>query len=217
MEKNDQTIPTFASLVKAMGGDNSELFVTDKWNELLNMPPHQSWVKKFPTEMGIKNGGEYLPIDKVELLLAYIYQKSKVEVLQVQALFQSIQVTVRLHVRNPLTKEWEWQDGVGAAPIQTDKDKSAADLGAIKTRAVQIAVPIAKAAAKKDAAEEYGRIFGRDLNRKDTVMFAGGYGNNNDTPPNVSADPGVVYKATPPPATNGAPKPNSFNFNTSAL
>jgi hypothetical protein len=65
--------------------------------------------------------------------------------------------------------------GVGAAPVQTDKGSSAIDLASIKSRAVQIAVPIAKSLAKKDAAEELGALFGRDLNRKDTVMFAGAY------------------------------------------
>jgi hypothetical protein len=85
-------------------------------------------------------------------------------------------VTVRLHYRNPTTGEWSYHDGIGAAPVQTDAGKSAADLAAIKTRAVQIAFPIAKSGAIKDAAEHLGALFGRDLNRKDVVMFAGAYG-----------------------------------------
>lgn len=37
-----------------------------------------------------------------------------------------------------------------------------------KADGVQKALPAAKAYAIKDAAEEFGKIFGRDLNRKDT-------------------------------------------------
>lgn len=180
MEKTN--LPTLADLHH----DVNAAFKNDQLNLLLNQPPHVGWLKKFPTEMGIVGGGEYLPIDKVDFMLKRIFGKTRIEVRQVQQLFQSIQVTVRIHYIDPTTGEWEWQDGVGAAPVQTDKGASAADLGAIKNRAVQIAVPIAKSAAKKDAAEELGALFGRDLNRKDTILFSGAY---SDVPANGSVKP----------------------------
>lgn len=153
--------------------DVQEAFKNDQLNLLLNQPPHASWLKKHPMTDGM-----YLPIDKVEFLLTRIFQEWWPEVLQVQSLFNSVQVTIRLHYKNPLTGEWKSTDGVGAAPVQTDAGKSAADLGAIKTSAIQIAVPSAKSYAVKDAAENLGTLFGKDLNRKDTLMFAGAY---NDT------------------------------------
>lgn len=155
--------------------DVNTAFKNDELNLLLNQPPNKKWLKEFPAEMGIKNGGWYLPIDKVEFLLTYIFQQWYVEVKEVQQLFQSVAVTIALYYKNPLNGEWCKTEGVGACPVQTDKGASAADLGAIKTRAVQIAVPIAKSAAIKDAAEHLGTLFGRDLNRKDTLMFSGAY------------------------------------------
>ena len=130
--------------------------------------------------MGIKNGGQYLPIDKVEFLLTRIFQQWRVEILNVGVAFQSVWVSVRLHVLNPITGQWMSHDGIGAAPVQTDAGKSTADLGAIKSRAVQIGMPIAKSGAIKDAAEHFGALFGRDLNRKDIVQFAGTYMNGTD-------------------------------------
>jgi hypothetical protein len=105
---------------------------------------------------------------KVQYLLTKIYGKWWVEVLNTQVFANSVSVTVRLFVRNPLTGETEHNDGVGAAPIQTDKGKGAMDWNFAKANGVQIAIPAAKAYAIKDAAEEFGKIFGRDLNRKDS-------------------------------------------------
>lgn len=149
--------------------DVQEAFKNDQLNLLLNQPAHQSWIKN-PL-----SGLPYLPIDKVEFLLTRIFQEWYPEVLNVQALFQSVAVTIRLHYKNPLTGEWAFKDGVGAAPVQTDKGASAADLAAIKSDAIQKALPAAKSYAIKDAAECFGALFGSNLNRKDTIMFAGAY------------------------------------------
>ncbi len=150
----------------------------DELNLLLSQPPHKSWVKKHPIS---KN--EYLPIDKVEFLLMRIFQQYRIEVISYSALFQSISVHVSLHYLNPVTGAWSFHDGVGASPVQTDAGKSAADLSAIKSAAVQMALPIAKSMAIKDAAEQLGSLFGKDLNRKDTVQFQGFFTSQEPTAP----------------------------------
>ena len=150
--------------------DLQAAFKNDSLNLLLNQPPHASWIKKHPMTKG-----DYLPIDKVEWLLTKIFQQWRVEVISYAALFQSVSVHVRLHYLNPVNGEWSYHDGVGACPIQTDAGKSAADLAAIKNAAVQMSLPAAKAYAIKDAAEQLGTLFGKDLNRKDTIQFAGAY------------------------------------------
>jgi hypothetical protein len=162
-------IPKIADLVR-LAGNVAESFEKDSLNELLNQPPHATWVKIHPMTKG-----SYLPIDKVEFLLTYIFQNWRVEVLRETIMFNSISVAVRLHVQNPLNNEWTFQDGVGAMNVQTDAGKSAADLGAIKASAVQMALPSAKSYAIKDAAEHFGAIFGRDLNRKDIIQFSGAH------------------------------------------
>lgn len=163
-------LPTLAELHYNV----QEAFKNDQLNTLLNQPPHKDWLKEYPAVMGIK--GEYLPIDKIDFMLTRIFQQWHPEVISYSVLFQSIAVHVRLHYKNPVTGEWSFKDGVGACPVQVDAGKNASDLGAIKSRAVQMALPIAKTNAVKDAAEELGALFGRDLNRKDTVLFSGSYG-----------------------------------------
>jgi hypothetical protein len=152
-------LPTLSEIL-----DETQLSLQqNKLTVLLNNAPPQSWLKEQPMSKTV-----YLPIDKVQYLLTKIYGKWWVEVLNTQVFANSVSVTVRLFVRNPLTGETEHNDGVGAAPIQTDKGKGAMDWNFAKANGVQIAIPAAKAYAIKDAAEEFGKIFGRDLNRKDS-------------------------------------------------
>jgi hypothetical protein len=152
-------LPTLSEIL-----DETQLSLQqNKLTVLLNNAPPQTWLKEHPMSKTV-----YLPIDKVQYLLTKIYGKWWVEVLNTQVFANSVSVTVRLFVRNPLTGETEHNDGVGAAPIQTDKGKGAMDWNFAKANGVQIAIPAAKAYAIKDAAEEFGKIFGRDLNRKDS-------------------------------------------------
>jgi len=158
----------------------AEAFKNDQLNSILNSPPHASWIKKHPlakvkNDAGEQVPSEYIPIDKVEFLLLRIFQRIKVEVLSTTTMFNSVAVTVRLHYLNPIDNEWYFHDGVGACSVQTDAGKSAADLGAIKSAGVQIALPAAKSYALKDAAEHLGKLFGKDLNRRNTIDFVGGY------------------------------------------
>lgn len=187
-------LPTLADLHH----DVQTAFKNDQLNALLNQPPHQSWIKKHPMTKT-----DYLPIDKVEFMLTRIFQQWRVEIKEVKQLFNSVAAVVRLHYLNPITNEWQYHDGTGAMPVQTDAGKSAADMGAIKNAAVQMAAPGAVSYAIKDAAEHLGALFGRDLNRKDTVLFAGAY-----TPEDN----------TPEPEQNGSSaKRNTKTFNAAAL
>lgn len=151
--------------------DLTEAFKTDQLNLLLNQPPKKEWVKEHPFAKNVR----YIPIDKVEFLLTKIFGEWKAEVREVKQLFNSVSVTVRLHYRNPLNGEWSYHDGVGAVGVQTDKGASASDLSAIKQDAIMKALPSAKSYATKDAAENLGTLFGKDLNRKDTLGFEASY------------------------------------------
>lgn len=137
-------------------------------NRLLNQDPKPEWVKEHPSAKGVK----YLPIERVEFLLTAIYVKWRVEVKEVKVMANAVQATVRLHVQDPITGEWDWQDGVGAAPIQTRKG-AGNDASQVLHDAIVKAAPAAKSYAMKDAAECLGRIFGKDLNRKDFIGYTG--------------------------------------------
>lgn len=195
MEKIE--IPTYAALV-AESSHAESAFKNDQWNSLLNKPPHESWVKQHPLVKVKNDAGEmvplrYLPIDKVEFLLTRIYQKWMVEIKSVQQIFNSVLVIIRLHVLNPRTNEWEYQDGVGAMNAQTDKGASAADLGSIKAAAIQMAAPSAESYAIKDAAEKLGAIFGKDLNRRNIVSFMPGYLNAPEIQESIKQSNGYEY------------------------
>lgn len=152
----------------------SELYndtaLVDKQNQLniiLNAEPKKEWVKDHPFVKNLK----YLPIERVEYLLTMIFTKWRVEVKEVKILANSIVTTVRVWVQDPITGEWDWQDGVGAMPIQVQKGSGATEFDKMNSSAVQIGSPASESFAIKDACEKFGRIFGKDLNRKDNVSY----------------------------------------------
>lgn len=161
------------SLAKIVGdiGDLETLVANDEFLAIVNQNPPEKFIKDHPLAKGVK----YIPIDKVELMLTKIFQYWYVEVLKSGQLLNSIEVTVRLHYKQPVTQDWLHQDGVGASPIQVDKGENASNLAAIKNNAIMLALPAAKSYAIKDAAENIGKVFGRDLNRKDTMAFTASY------------------------------------------
>jgi hypothetical protein len=137
-------------------------------NRLLNCEPKKEWVKQH-------EGRNYIPIGIIEYLLIAIYLKYRVEVKDVKQMVNAVVVTVRLHVQDPITGEWDWNDGIGAQDIKTAKGKTPMDFEHIIYGAVMTGAPAAESYAIKDAAEKFGKIFGKDLNRKDenTMNYEG--------------------------------------------
>lgn len=136
-------------------------------NRLLNCQPKQEWV----FENKFANNSKYMKVGTIEYLLTSIFIKWRLEVRALQIIANSVVATVRLYVVDPVTGEWDWQDGVGASPIQTEKGAAATDFSKVNTAAVQMAAPAAETYAFKDAAEKFGRLFGKDLNRKDEMNY----------------------------------------------
>jgi len=151
--------------------DLAEAFKTDQLNLLLNQQPKKEWVKEHPFAKNVR----YIPIDKVEFLLTKIFGEWRAEILAEGQMFNSVYVKVRLHYKNPIDGVWSFHDGLGAVGVQTDKGASASDLAAIKQDAIMKALPAAESYAIKDAAEKLGTLFGKDLNRKDTLGFEASY------------------------------------------
>lgn len=161
-----KNLPTISDLYKDF--DSIEVaFKQDQFNFLASQHPPQSWVKEHPFAKGVK----YLPIDKIEYLLRKIFKQYRIEVIGYNQLFNSVAVHVRVHYLHPVTNEWNFQDGLGAVGVQTDKGSSASDLSAIKQDAIMKALPAAESYAVKDAMEKLGNLFGASLNRKDVVAF----------------------------------------------
>lgn len=139
------------------------------FNRLLNCQPKPEWI----FENKFANNSKYIKVGTIEYLLTSIFLKWRVEVKGLQVIANSVVATIRLYVLDPVTGEWDWQDGVGASPIQTEKGAAATDFSKVNTGAVQMAAPAAETYAFKDAAEKFGCLFGKDLNRKDEMNYEG--------------------------------------------
>ena len=158
-----QQLPTLAELTH----DVELSYKNDALNLLLSQQPPAAWVKTHPYIKGYN----YLPIDKVEHLLKKIFKQYRIEITNQGTSFNGVWVTVRVHFINPTNNEWSYHDGIGACQLQTKKDTSPADLANINNGALQMAFPIAKTIAIKDACDMFGNLFGANLNRRDTIEF----------------------------------------------
>jgi hypothetical protein len=147
--------------------ENEDSLKQNALTVLLNQDPPAKWLVHHPMIRDYR----YIPIEKIEYLLTRIFGNFNVEIRSTQIVANSVVVTVRLHVINPINGQAMWQDGIGAAPIQTDKGAGATDWNAVKTDGVQKAAPAAETYAVKDAAEKFGKIFGRDVSRKGSMNY----------------------------------------------
>jgi hypothetical protein len=142
-------------------------YKNDQLNLLLNQEPKKEWIKEHPFVKGHK----YIPIDKVEFMLRKIFKKYSIEITNQGTSFNGVWVTVRVHYFHPTEATMMYHDGIGAVQLQTAKGTSPADLANINNGALSMAYPIAKTLAIKDACDHFGKLFGCDLNRKDTMAF----------------------------------------------
>jgi hypothetical protein len=164
LELYKNKIPTISELY----GDKDGITKNTALAVLLNSAPLPAWIKIHPiTKIN------YIPIGRIEYLLTRIFGKWRSEIKDSKILANSISVTVRLWYIDPITGEWDWSDGIGAAPLQTDQGKGAIDFNYIKSSAVMMAAPAAESLAIKDAAEKLGKIFGKDISRKDVINYDG--------------------------------------------
>jgi hypothetical protein len=154
-------------LNELINDDVMKLSEINDLNILLNQPPPDKWLKQHPYVKNLK----YLPIERVEYLLTRLFFRWRVEIKDTKLIGNSIVVDIRLHYFNPVLNEWDWQDGVGASPLQTDSGSGAIEFNKLKSGAVMMSAPAAKSYAVKDAAEQIGAIFGKNLNRADKANY----------------------------------------------
>lgn len=170
-------ITKLPSIVELYSEEN--LAIAEKENALaviLNSPPKAEWLKKHPmakkkNAQGESVSAEYIPIERIEYLLTRIFIQWRVEIKDSKLIGNSVVVTVRLHYKDPLSGEWLWQDGIGATQLQTDAGAGAIEFDKLKSSAVQMAAPSAESYAVKDAAAKIGRIFGKDVNRREDISY----------------------------------------------
>ena len=125
-------------------------FINDIENldEILSSEPKKEWVREHPQIKGFM----YLPIERVEFLLNRLFSNIKIEIRSVISADNRAVVTVRVNYAESM-----FHDGIGAAQIS-------------KTQPAEMAFPLAKTLAMKDACDALGKIFGKDLNRKEVSI-----------------------------------------------
>lgn len=159
----ENKLPSIQELYK----DTAIVLAQDQVAVVLNQPPPQNWVKKHP----FIDNYNYLPIDKVEFLLRKLFKKTRIEILREGTAFNGVYVVVRVWYQDIVSGEMEYNDGIGSINLQVKKGSSPADLANINNGALSMAFGTAKSIAIKDACDHLGKIFGADLNRKDTIGF----------------------------------------------
>lgn len=163
MEDNKKTLKLRDIYSEAPEIANKEVF-----KSILNKAPVKNWIKENP----FAGNSKYIPIGTIETLLDKFFLDKRIEILREGVSFNGVYVVVRVHVQSYLDLQWTYQDGIGAAQLQTKKNSSPAELQNINNNALQMAYPMAKSYAIKDACEHFGKFFGRDINRKDIPEFA---------------------------------------------
>lgn len=155
--------------IQDLVSDANEAFKNDQFKLLVNQQPPAAWIKTNK----YANNSQYVPIDKIEYLLDKIIQHWKIEILETKQMFNSVMVSVRVHYRHPIDGNWYFHDGVACKELQTKKDSGILkpDFSNLNSGAIEMAAPIAKTMAIKDACDHIGRIFGRDLNRKELLSY----------------------------------------------
>lgn len=147
--------------------DKELAYKSNQLSVLLNQEPKKSWIKKHPY---ISNYN-YIPIERIEWLLAQIFKEYKIEILREGQSFNGVYVVVRVHYLHPVHNEMKFHDGIGAIELQTKKGSSPAEMQNINNGALGMAFPIAKTRAIKDACDHFGKLFGADLNRKQNTEY----------------------------------------------
>ena len=132
----------------------------EAFTRIINSNPRK--VEKHPyTKM------DYVPVSEIEMVLdqLFFYQWEWVDV-TAELMLNSVVCRGTLIVKHPSIDQWLRRSGGGAVKLQQDKGAKVDDLSKIKPNAFDLAVPVAEAFALKNAAKKFGKIFGRDLNRK---------------------------------------------------
>ena len=87
-------VPTLTELY----ADKEAMIKRNELNIILNAEPKGEWVKVHPLTKQ-----KYLPIERIEYLLTVIFGSWNIEVREVKLIASSVVVTLRLHVKNPLS------------------------------------------------------------------------------------------------------------------
>ncbi len=133
---------------------------------LVDSNPHSNWIKTNK----YSDNAKYLPIRIVEELLSGVFPFWEAhQVGEPKLIGNSIVISVNLRVYNPLLGHWLNFPGVGAVPIEMEKNAHPTDWEKVKPKALHKNAPAALSFAISNAAKKIGRLFGSHLNSSETI------------------------------------------------
>lgn len=147
----------------------------EKFQSRLNTAPNPKKLAKTPD-----GKADDLPISYVEMTLDELYFGLWETVnFKSQLIANEVVGSLELRVFHPITQQWISRTGTASIIIMVDrvpdgvtgqeKNRWALDPSNKKSNALDMAYPKLKAECTKNAAKSLGKIFGRDLNRKEKV------------------------------------------------
>lgn len=139
-----------------------------EFTKRLNAEPDPREFEKTPD-----GKASFLPISFVEMTLDEIYLGQwETSDIQYSQIFNEVVGSGILTVWHPITGRAIRRAGFGAVVITQDKDAAIQDFNMTKKKnALDLAFPKLKAEITKNAAQTLGKIFGRDINRKQKDVF----------------------------------------------
>jgi len=134
----------------------------------LNVEPDPREFEKTPD-----NKASFLPVSFVEMTLDEIFLGQwELSDVHSQQIFNEIVGTGILTVWHPVTNRPLKRAGFGSVVITQDKDAAISDFNITKKKnALDLTFPKLKAEILKNAAQSLGKVFGRDINRKQRDVF----------------------------------------------
>ena len=133
----------------------------ESFQSLLNSEPPQDKIKTM-------SNFKYLPISYHEATMDRLFFGLwSSEVLQAQQVLNEIICTVKITYTHPVNQKEYTRTGVASVQIQQDSGTKICDFTTYKkANALQLCLPKARAEAFKNATQQLGKVFGRDLARK---------------------------------------------------
>ncbi len=132
-------------------------------------------LNQLPTqEMGnVRDNNPYIVISHIEMCLDELFLGHWNTInFEYQQVANEIIGSIQLEILHPVTGVWLKRVGAGAVQIQQDKRASISSiLDTKKKNALEKGFPKLKAMCLKNAANSIGKIFGRDLGRKQVSEY----------------------------------------------
>lgn len=153
-----------------MANTNIDVKKLEQFMKVLNAEPPADKIKKMQNFY-------YLPISYHEVTLDRLFFGLwSSRVLQSERVLNEIICTVEVTYTHPVNGKDYSKTGVASVQIQQDANTKIQDFATCKkANALQLCLPKARAEAFKNATQQIGKIFGRDLGRKsqDVSVYKG--------------------------------------------